>query len=156
MIQYNTLPLWNWQLGCHATTNRTQTATPEPQRQPSYLTPHIVYSRVSFLLRKLEGEVDSDAEYTLDEDKEYEHEDEGGNQYQPSADLPIHFLCVYIRRHHHNCSTTSNTERNSSHKLNAGDDVAATRTAEIASTMSKRAPTTLTSAPTPWRSSKEK
>ena len=94
---------------------------------------------MSFLLRKLEGEVDSDAEYTLDEDKEYEHEDEGGNQYQPSADLPIHFLCVYIRRHHHNCSTTSNTEWNSSPKLNTGDDGAATRTAAIASMAEKSA-----------------
>ena len=116
----------------------------------------MVYSHMSFLLRNIEGEVDFNAESLSDEDEEYEHEHEGGNQRHPSADLPIHFFGVYICRHHHSYSTTSNIERNSSPKLNTDYDAAATRTAATASTTSKRAPPTLTSPPTPWRSSKEK
>ena len=69
---------------------------------------------MSFLLRNIDGDIDSDAESSSDEDEEYEHEDESGDQHQPSADLPIRFLGVYIRRHHHNCSTTSDTEKGTS------------------------------------------
>ena len=36
----------------------------------------MVYSRVGFLLRNLEGEVDYDAESSSDEDEEYEHKDD--------------------------------------------------------------------------------
>ena len=149
MIQYNTLQLWNWRLGCHVTTNRTQTAT--PRAATTTIIPYAAHSLFpcELLIEEARRWVDSDAESTLDEDEEYEHEDEGGNQYQPSADLPIHFLCVYIRRHHHNCSTTSDTEWNSSPKLNMDDDVAATRMAATASTTSKRAPPTPTSPSTP-------
>ena len=56
--------------------NVQERATPERQWQPPYLTPHMVYSRVGFLLRNLEGEVDYDAESSSDEDEEYEHKDD--------------------------------------------------------------------------------
>ena len=54
----------------------------------------MVYSRVGFLLRNLEGEVDYDAESSSDEDEEYEHEDEGGTPTIRWPTDPFH-RCVY-------------------------------------------------------------
>ena len=69
-----------------------------PRAATTTIIPYAAHSLFSceLLIEEARRWVDSDAESTLDEDEEYEHEDEGGNQYQPSADLPIHFLWGYI------------------------------------------------------------
>ena len=122
------------------------------------VTPHMVYSRVSFLLRHPEGEVDYDAESLSDE--EYEHEEkegkEGGNQHQPTANLPTNIRGVYIHRQHQNwdChspdqSSMSDT-RDKGDSLNTNGGVAATCTAATSITMSQLPPPISTQPPTPW------
>ena len=119
-------------------------------------------TRASLLLLNLERQVhDDESSSDDDEQHEYEDEDEGGSQHQSSADLPIYFLGVYIHRNPNDYNTTSDRERNRSHKPGAGDRVARTSATATTSTPPQRPPPT---APTPastpntttWRNSKEK